>query len=267
MFDKWSIDDWEMALHKITFYGTPLYMISWDEIIIQVSYRDEYIPEEYWPAANEHLNTEIFEEEIDDKTPIDLFLVIFDALKTIYKKYDKFLPKNLKSMKEYFNPENCWTEIYNSLDDFFYGFCAHIVDSYINSILNINNNYCHFNLEENMTDFIKLSFKITDNRLRIPNSDHFTSVIKDIHLLNDLIEESKDYKKHIIKLKIDTVNQTVIVKSLLRYCTYYFKRRYFFTKKIKKIYKKHKLLLGMKSFIKRSNCPIDIYNKVYKHLF
>ena len=236
MFDKWSQDDWEMAINKITFNGVPLYRISWDEIIIQVSYRDENIPEEYWPSANEHLNTEIFEEDIDDKTLYDLFIVIFDTLKTIYKKHAKLLPKNLESIVEYFNPENCWTEIYSSLDDFFYGYSAYIVDTYISSILNIKNSCCYFNLEENMTDFLALSFEITGNRLRIPNPDHFTDVIKDIHLLNDLIEESKDYKKYTIKLKTDTINQTVNVNNLLRHCTYRFKRRLIVTKKIKKIY-------------------------------
>ena len=61
MFNKWNTKNWVVVYKKLYYQGIPLSLTSWDELVIQISYRDERIPEEDWPSENKDLNIEIFE--------------------------------------------------------------------------------------------------------------------------------------------------------------------------------------------------------------
>ena len=106
MFNKWNTKNWVVVYKKLYYQGIPLSLTSWDELVIQISYRDERIPEEDWPSENKDLNIEIFEE--DQKSRLKDLGIVDDLYYSGYKKFLKFLPDKYESLNNYFSAPDLW---------------------------------------------------------------------------------------------------------------------------------------------------------------
>ena len=195
---------------------------------------------------------------------------MFFSIKIVYKKFLKFLPDKYESLNNYFSAPDLWCDIYSSIEDFCFGISLFIFEKQINSIILIKDNYCEMNLNTIIPiDFFKIANVVTNTTEDFSNferNSYLDKKLKIIRTLNNILIFDADYKNRIIKMKTNTKNISTNLLNIIKYYKNNKKIRYYYTKKIQKIFKKNKNYLGLKCFLKRFSCPIDIYHNIYKFI-